>query len=98
MATYVLLANWTEQGIRDYKSTTDRAERVAALMQKHGGRLVSIHWTLGAYDVVAISEAPDDETAAAIGLAIGALGNVRTVTLRAFDRTEMADIVAKAAG
>ncbi|AEM80817.1 GYD domain-containing protein [Streptomyces violaceusniger] len=98
MATYITLLNWTEQGVRAYKDTTKRTEDFAAALNKLGARLVDIYWTDGPYDLVCMIEAPDDETATAASLQLGAVGKVRTTTLRAFDREEMRGIIAKAAG
>ncbi len=95
MAKFVSLINWTDQGVRGYKDTMKRADAFAELVQKHGGRVEGIWWTLGEYDIVAVTEAPDDETATAVLLAVGSLGNVRTQTLRAFDRGEFQKIIAK---
>jgi uncharacterized protein with GYD domain len=60
-----------------------------------GGRFKETYWTLGPYDVVAVIEAPDDETATAFALASGAQGNIRTTTMRAFDREEFQQIIDK---
>ena len=98
MPTYVTLLNWTDQGIQNYKDTAKRAEAFAAAAQKLGAKLLSLHWTVGSYDLVAVVEAPDDETVTAVLLQLGGVGNVRTTTLRAFGREEMVRIVAKAAG
>jgi len=96
MPTYVSLINWTEKGVAEFKSSVDRAEAGKALAGTFGGSLKEIYWTLGAYDVVAISEAPDDESATAFALTLAAQGNVRTTTMRAFDAGEMRAIIAKA--
>ena len=96
MPTYVSLINWTEKGVAEFKSSVDRAEAGKALAGTFGGSLKEIYWTLGAYDVVAISEAPDDESATAFALTLAAQGNVRTTTMRAFDAGEMRGIIAKA--
>jgi uncharacterized protein with GYD domain len=96
MATYVSLINWTDQGVRGFKDTVDRAEAGKQLAAKFGGSLKEIYWTIGLYDIVAVSEAPDDETATAFALALASQGNVRTTTMRAFGAGEMAGIVAKA--
>jgi len=64
-------------------------------MEQLGGKLKQIYWTLGAHDIVTIIEAPDDETATAIALASSSQGNVRTTTLRAFDREEVNAIIGK---
>jgi uncharacterized protein with GYD domain len=98
MPTYVALLNWTDQGARNYKDTAKRAETFGSAVQKLGAKLLSIYWTVGPYDLVAIVEAPDDETATAALLQVGGVGNVRSTTLRAFGREEMERIVAKAAG
>jgi uncharacterized protein with GYD domain len=95
MASYIALMNFTEQGIRSVKQTTQRAEAAEALARKFGVTFKSIQWTLGAYDVVAQLEAPDDQTLTAFELAIGSQGNVRTQTLRAFTRDEVNAILAK---
>jgi uncharacterized protein with GYD domain len=95
MATYIALSTFTDQGIRDVKDTTKRAEAIAAAAKKFGASMTQVYWTLGKYDVVAIVEAPNDESATAFSLAIGAAGNVRTQTMRAFSRDEMSAIVGK---
>jgi uncharacterized protein with GYD domain len=94
MPTYVSLINWTDQGIRNVKETIQRADSAAELAQKHGGSL-QVYWTVGPYDIVAIVEAPDDESATAFLLETGSLGNVRTTTLRAYDREEMSSILGR---
>ncbi len=53
----------------------------------------AIYLTMGAYDLVAIIEAPSDQAAARFALTMGALGNVRTTTLKAFTESEFSDIV-----
>ncbi len=93
MPYYVLLVNWTEQGIRNVKGTVERTDDVARLAEKHGGRLVQSYWTVGPYDLVAIGEAPDDESASAFALELGSAGNVRTTTMRAYDRDQMSGII-----
>ncbi|KAB1140374.1 GYD domain-containing protein [Streptomyces luteolifulvus] len=98
MPTYVTLLNWTDQGIRQYKDTAQRAEAFAAAAQNLGVTLSNLYWTVGSYDLVAVVEAPDDETATAALLQLGGAGNVRSTTLRAFGREEIDRIIAKAAG
>ncbi len=95
MPTYVSLINWTDKGIAGFKDTVERAEAGKQLAGKFGGSLKEIYWTIGPYDVVAVSEAPDDETATAFALALSSQGNVRTTTMRAFDADEMRGIIAK---
>jgi uncharacterized protein with GYD domain len=96
MPTYISLINWTEKGAAGFKDTVDRAEAGKALAGTFGGALKEIYWTLGPYDIVAVSEAPDDESATAFALTLASQGNVRTTTMRAFDAGEMKAIIAKA--
>jgi len=93
MAKYVFLINWTEQGIHEYQDTTKRAERAREWARSLGGDVKEFYWTLGPYDLVAVAEFPDDETVTAWGLKVGALGAVRTTTLRAFNTEEIRPIV-----
>lgn len=95
MPTYVSLINWTDQGVRDVKATLDRARDAAALAERMGGKLVQTYWTIGPYDIVAVSEFPDDETGEAYLLAVNSQGNIRTTTLRAFTEEEMGRVIAK---
>jgi uncharacterized protein with GYD domain len=97
VATYVVLLNWTDQGIRSYKDTLDRSDAAAQAIEKLGGTMKDVYWTLGPYDVVAIAELPDDESATAFAIATGAQGNVRSTTLRAFGRDEVQAIISKVA-
>ena len=98
MPTYISLINWTEKGIAAFADTVDRAEAGRELAGKFGGALKEIYWTIGPYDIVAVSEAPDDESATAFALSLGAQGNVRTTTMRAFSGDEMRGVIAKTAG
>jgi uncharacterized protein with GYD domain len=95
MATYVSLIQFTDQGIRNIKDTAKRGEAAIAEAEKMGMKIVEEFWTMGAYDVVVLFEAPDDETMSVFTLQIGALGNVKSQTLRAFRRNEMEAILAK---
>jgi uncharacterized protein with GYD domain len=95
MATFIALSNFTDQGIRNVKDTVKRADMVKEAAQKAGVTMKDIMWTLGSYDMVVTFEAPDDAAMTAFALAVGAAGNVRTQTLRAFNRSEMSSIVAK---
>ncbi|AET93392.1 MULTISPECIES: GYD domain-containing protein [Caballeronia] len=93
MATYIMLLNWTDQGVRSAKDTIKRARAFGETSKAMGATLTSLHWTLGSYDLVASVDSPDDETMTRLGLMLGGLGNVRTTTMRAFDETEMERIV-----
>jgi uncharacterized protein with GYD domain len=93
MPTYVVLVNWTDQGIRNVKQTIERTDHGGELAEKHGLKLKQAYWTVGPYDMVTVFEAPDDEAISAHLLEIGSLGNIRTTTLRAYDEQEMSGIL-----
>ena len=95
MATYIVLMSFTDQGIRNVKETTKRADAVTEAAGKRGITLKNIHWTVGQYDLVATLEAPDDETMTTFALGLGSQGNVRTQTLRAFSKDEMSRMLSK---
>jgi uncharacterized protein with GYD domain len=97
MPRYVVLVNWTEQGIRNVKQTLQRTDSGGDLAEKHGLKLEQAYWTVGPYDMVTIFEAPDDEALSAHLLEIGSLGNVRTTTLRAYSEQEMSAILQRLA-
>ena len=93
MPTYISLLNFTDQGIRTVTDTIQRAEGAAELAQNKYGCILQTYWTVGAYDVVYILEAPDDKSATAFLLEVGSKGVVRTTSLRAYDRQEMSGII-----
>ncbi len=93
MATYIGLFNFTAQGVSNIKDSPKRAEKFKALVKKAGGKVRETFWTMGHYDGVVIFDAPGDEAAAQILLTLGAKGNVKNETLRAFDAKEFASIV-----
>ena len=95
MATYITLINYTDQGIRNVKETAKRADAFKAMAQKVGATVKGLYWTQGQYDLVSILEAPNEEAATALLLSVGALGNIRTQTLRAFSAEEMGRILSK---
>ena len=95
MVTFISLLGWTDQGIRTVKQTTARAEAFKAMAQKVGVTVKDIYWTVGPYDLVIVMEAPDEETLSSVLLSVGALGNVRTQTLRGFSAEEMNRIITK---
>ena len=97
MQTYVILMNWTEQGIKNIKGVPERIEMAAKALEAAGGRLVAWYALMGQYDALAIAEGPSDEAAVAQLLALNMLGNIRTTTLKAFPREEFAQILKKLA-
>jgi uncharacterized protein with GYD domain len=90
---YILLINWTEQGLSKIKESSDRYNSFKASVEKAGGKLIGGYYTFGEYDVVIIIEAPNDETVMSLMLKVGSAGNVRTKTLRAFSAEEGMKII-----
>jgi uncharacterized protein with GYD domain len=95
MATFIVLANFTEQGVKAAKETIGRAEAFKEMARKTGVTVKEIYYTLGQTDVVAICEAADDESATALSLSVASRGNVRSTTMRAFSLAEMNKILGK---
>jgi uncharacterized protein with GYD domain len=95
MATYIMLGQFSDQGIRNVKKTTERAKAMRDMAKKMKVNIKEIYWTIGHHDVVTIAEAPDDETITAFLLSAGAAGNLRTQSLRAFSADEMDRILGK---
>jgi len=93
MGKYVLLLNWTDQGIKNVKDTIKRAESFKSYLEKRGGKLTDLFYTFGQYDLVVTAELPSDEIAMSISLGTGALGNVRVTTLKAFGLDETRKII-----
>ena len=94
MPTYVVLANFTDQGIRNIKESPKREEAFRAMCEKVGAQVKDAYRTMGRYDVVAIVDAPNDGVMSTIAYSLGSRGNVRTETLRAFTRQETDQAIA----
>ena len=95
MPTYITLYNWTEQGIKNVKEAPARIQANVKAAEAAGGKVLGVYLTMGKYDLVAISEAPNDEAIAANLLTQGMQGNVRSMTLKAFTTDQFAKIVKK---
>jgi len=95
MPTYISLLTYTQQGIASIKKGPERLDAARQAYKRAGGELKAFYLTIGQYDAVAIAELPDDTALAKMVLALGALGNVRTETLRAFNETEFRKIVSE---
>lgn len=94
MPSYITLVKWTDQGIRNVKDAPKRMEAFEGAVKAAGGALKDAYLVLGEYDLVVVTEAPNDETVARLTLATGSMGNVRTTTMRAFNREEFRKIIA----
>lgn len=95
MPTYIALSTFTDQGIRAVRDTTRRAAAVKQLAASFGVNMREIYWTLGEFDLVIVLEADDDAAATTFAMSVGAAGNVRTHTLRAFNASEMEGILGR---
>jgi uncharacterized protein with GYD domain len=96
MATYIVLGDWTQQGVANFEQTVDRYDAGLSQMEALGISVKDRYWTLGNNDQVSIIDAPNDETLATAMLKLASLGNFRTTTLRAFTADEMRALIAKA--
>lgn len=94
MPNYITLGNWTEQGIKNVKESPKRADAMAALANKLGAK-TQIFYTMGRYDIVVVTEAPNDDVAMQLLLELGKLGNVKTQTLKAWTTAEATKVIAK---
>jgi len=95
MATFIVLGCFTDQGVRAIKDSPKRADAFKEMAKRIGVTVKDVNWTLGQFDIVAVCEAPDDATASALAFSVGALGNVRTQTLRAFTQADIGGIMGK---
>ena len=93
MATYFILINWTDQGIKNIKESPKRVDAARKAVKDVGGDLKAFYMLQGSYDAVLIMEMPNDEALAKFLLKTGALGNVRTSTMRAYTETEYRKII-----
>ena len=95
MARYISLIRFTDQGLRNIKETIKRHEASMGEAEKMGMKIIDAFWKMGAYEVVVLLDAPDDETMSAFALKVSLLGSVKTHTMRAFRRKEMESVLAK---
>jgi uncharacterized protein with GYD domain len=94
MPTYIMLANWTDQGAQKVKESPRRVDTAKRALADMGGEFKNLYMTMGDYDLIMIYEAPDDAVAARFTLVLGMLGTVRTKTLKAFPEAAYREIVA----
>ncbi len=94
MPTYISLLNFTQQGIEKIKESPARLDGARQVFKAMGAELKAFYLVMGRYDAVVISEAPNDETVGKLVLMIGAQGNIRTETLRAFTEDEYRKMIA----
>ena len=93
MPTFIILANWTQDGIKNIKESPTRLEAAKKAFKSFGGELKEFYMVMGQYDMVVIGEAPNADALSKIALTIAGGGSVRTETLRAFTEKEYRKIV-----
>ena len=93
MSTYIVLANYTDQGIRNIKESPNRADAARDLAKACGAEMKDLYLTLGGHDLVVLVEAEKDDAVAKFALKVGSLGNIRTTTLKAFTEQEYRNII-----
>jgi uncharacterized protein with GYD domain len=92
---YVTLYNWSDQGVANAKDTVNRYQAAKQMVESKGGKIETILWTVGPYDIVTVADFPDEETGTAVALQLASAGNFRSTTMRAFDEGEMKGIIEK---
>lgn len=93
MATYLMLLNWTDQGIRNIKESPKRMDAAKKLARDFGGEIKTVYMTQGSFDLALVTEMPSDEKTAGFVLKLGSLGNVRTTTLKAYSEDDYRNII-----
>jgi uncharacterized protein with GYD domain len=94
MPSYLSLINWTDQGARNVKQSPQRLDAAKEAIMQGGGRMIFFYLTMGQYDLVTLTEFPNDDAAARFLLAIGSMGNIRSTTLKAFTEQEFRTLIA----
>lgn len=94
MTTYILLANWTDQGARNVRDSPRRLDTAKAALRDLGGEIKAFFLTMGEFDVVVIYEAPDDAVAARFTMQLGMMGNICPRTMKAFPEAAYREIIA----
>ena len=94
MPTFISLISYTQNGIDNIKESPTRLDAAKEAFRAMGAELKEFYMVMGQYDLVNISEAPDDETATKLALMIGSKGSIRTETLRAYTEDEYRKIIA----
>lgn len=95
LASFIVLGNWTEQGIKDISEAPNRIKTTHSMVEKVGGKM-QLFYTLGEYDFAMTVEVPNDDSMLTVLACLGSMGNVRTKTLKAWTETEAAKILTAA--
>ena len=92
MPTFIVLGTYTEQGIRNIKNLAQLRQQAEQWVASKNGKVLSNYTTLGPYDFVFTCELPSDEAILEGAFLFGSRGDVRSVTMRAFEAPEAESI------
>lgn len=93
MPSYIMLANWTDQGLKAVADGPRRLDAAKKALEEMGGHFRNLYMTMGQYDLVVVYDAPDDAVAARFILLLGQLGNIRSTSMKAFPEEAYRQIV-----
>ena len=93
MATYISFIQYTQQGLQKIKDSPGRLDQARKAYEAAGGKLKDFYLVMGEYDIVVVADLPNDDAAAKLALSLGAAGNIRTRTSRAFTEAEFRKLV-----
>ena len=93
MATYISFIQYTQQGLQKIKESPGRLDQAKKAYEAAGGKLKDIYLVMGEYDIVVVAELPSDDAVAKLALSLGAAGNIRTRTSRAFTEAEYRKLI-----
>ena len=95
MAKYISLVKYTAKGVENVKESPSRLDAFKQLCESMGAKVEGFYLTMGQYDMVVITDAPDAETVAKVILTTGSAGSVRTETVHAFSEEEYRKIISE---
>ena len=95
MPTFILALSWTDQGVRSVKDSPKRLGAGKELAKKMGVEIKQTFLTSGDQDLLVIVESLSGDNVAKFALALSALGNVRTRTMRAWSESEYQKIMSE---
>ncbi len=95
MPTFIITMNWTEQGIHNVKDAPKRAATARDIAKKLGVEIKQTYLTTGDHDFIPLVESASGDNIAKFCMAIGAIGNVRTRTVRAWSEAEYSKLISE---
>lgn len=92
MPLYVTLAKYTQQGRQNINGVPERFQNARRLVESKGGRVIALYGLLGEWDLMAITESPDEKTAMHIAMTIGKQGNISAQTMTAVSEEDFVNL------